>query len=215
MTPPNDSAAQTGHFTSIMKAKSPKYPLILASGSPYRKSLLQQLGLQFSCIAPAMDETARPDESAQDLTRRLARSKALKIAQPNPKAVVIGSDQAADFEGSIVGKPLSVDAALKQLLQFSGKSVEFISALCVLRLEADFCQEISVPTWVHFREFSEQEAQRYIELDMPLDCAGSFKSEAGGSVLLRGLESTDPAALIGLPLIALSGILRAAGLQLP
>lgn len=198
-----------------MEAKSPKYPLILASGSTYRKSLLQQLGLKFSCTASAIDETAGPDESAPDLTRRLARSKALSVARLNPRALVIGSDQVAEFEGRIVGKPISMEAALSQLRQFSGKSVQFISALCVLSQEADFCQEVSVPTWVHFREFSEQEAQRYIELAMPLDCAGSFKSEAGGSVLLRGLESTDPSALIGLPLIALSDILRAAGLQLP
>ncbi len=210
-----DSAAQTGHFTSIMKTKSPKYTLILASGSPYRKSLLQRLGLQFSCIAPAIDETAGHSESAPDLTRRLAHGKALCVARLHPGALVIGSDQVADFEGRIVGKPHSVDAALSQLLSFSGKSIQFISAICVLRQEADFCKEVIVPSWVHFREFSAAEAQRYIELDMPLDCAGSFKSEAGGSVLLRGLESTDPTALIGLPLIALSSILRAAGMQLP
>lgn len=198
-----------------MKTKSSQSPLILASGSPYRKLLLQRLGLHFSCSTPAVDESARRGEPALGLTRRLARSKALSVARRNPDALVIGSDQVADFQGRIIGKPYTTDAAITQLLQFSGKSVQFISAICVLCQQTHFCEEITVPTWVHFREFTEQEAQRYIALDMPLDCAGSFKSEAGGSVLLRGLESTDPTALIGLPLIALSSILRTAGMQLP
>ncbi len=198
-----------------MKLKSPKYPLILASGSPYRKLLLERLGVQFSCVAPNIDETAVPGEAGLDLTRRLARSKALSVAQRNPSAVVIGCDQVAAFGASIIGKPHTMDAAIEQLMRFSGKSVQFISAICVLHKLNDFCEEAQAPTQVHFREFSVREAERYIELDMPLDCAGSFKSEAGGSVLLRGLESSDPTALIGLPLIALSSILRTAGMQLP
>jgi len=191
-----------------MNTKSPKSPLILASGSPYRKTLLERLGLQFSCAAPDIDETSLPGESGFDLTRRLARCKALSVAQRNPDALVIGSDQVAEFEGSIIGKPHTMDKAIAQLVQFSGKSVQFISAICVLHQASSFREEAQVTTQVHFRKFSEQEAQRYIELDMPLDCAGSFKSEAGGSVLLVGLESTDPTALIGLPLIALIDMLN-------
>lgn len=171
--------------------------------------------MQFTCIAPGIDESSRPGETGLDMTRRLAWSKAFSVAQRNPDALVIGSDQVAEFEGRIIGKPHTLDAAVRQLVQFSGKSVQFISAICVLQQVCRFRAEAQVPTQVHFRKFSDQEAQRYVELDMPLDCAGSFKSEANGSVLLRGLESTDPTALIGLPLIALSDILRSAGLQLP
>jgi len=198
-----------------MNTTSPKSPVILASGSLYRKSLLERIGLQFTCTAPEIDETTRNGESGTELTRRLAKCKALSVARCNPEALVIGSDQVAEFEGSIIGKPYSMDAALAQLLQFSGKTVQFLSAVCVLRQKDDFCEQIVVPTMVHFREYSEQEARRYIELDMPLDCAGSFKSEAGGSLLLRGMETTDPTALIGLPLISLSKILRSAGVPLP
>ena len=198
-----------------MNSKSPKSELILASTSPYRKILLQRLGLQFTCLAPHMDETALPSESAAELTRRLARGKANSIARQYPSALVIGCDQVADFAGTILGKPTSPEAAVNQLMQFSGKTVQFLSALCVLRLEPPYLGEVTVPTLVHFRDYSLEEATRYIELDMPLDCAGSFKSEAGGSVLLHALESHDPTALIGLPLIALSHSLRAAGVSVP
>ncbi|HET6565511.1 MAG TPA: Maf family protein, partial [Xanthomonadales bacterium] len=153
--------------------------------------------------------------SSADLTQRLARGKASSIARQNPAALVIGCDQVAEFKGTILGKPASQDAAIAQLMQFSGQTVQFLSALCVLRNEPAFCAETIIPTLVHFRDFSEQEANRYIQLDMPLDCAGSFKSEAGGSVLLQSLESSDPSALIGLPLIALCNMLRSAGLAIP
>jgi len=198
-----------------MNSKSPKTQLILASSSPYRKMLLQRLGLDFQSMSPNMDETPLPGESVNELTKRLARGKALSIAQLYPQAVVIGSDQVAEFRGRIIGKPETVEAALSQLLLFAGNTIQFTSAICVLRVQPACCEEVAVPTLVHFRAFSRQEAERYIELDMPLDCAGAFKSEAAGLVLLRGLESTDPSALIGLPLIALSGILRSLGLQLP
>jgi len=162
-----------------------------------------------------VDETALPEETAMALTSRLARGKATHVAGLNPDALVIGCDQVAELTGTLLGKPVTADFALAQLLNFSGKTVQFLSALCVLRLNPWFLQEVTVPTLVHFREFSQAEAERYIELDNPLDCAGSFKSEAGGSVLLRGLESNDPTALIGLPLIALSGMLRSAGRLVP
>jgi septum formation protein len=198
-----------------MNAKSPISELILASTSPYRKIQLQRLGLQFTCLAPQMDETAMPGESAAALTRRLARGKAHSIAQHHPSALVIGCDQVAELAGTVLGKPDNRETAVHQLMQCSGRTVQFLSALCVLRLQPALCEEVTIPTLVHFRDYSEAEAERYIQLDMPLDCAGSFKSEAGGSVLLRALESRDPTALIGLPLIALSQILRAAGLSVP
>ncbi len=198
-----------------MNTKSPESELILASTSPYRKMLLQRLGLRFTCAVPNMDENTLPGESALELTHRLARGKAASIAEQNPEALVIGSDQVAEFADAILGKPVSKEVAIAQLLHFSGKTVQFHTTLCLLRLDPWFREEAAVPTWVHFREYSKDEAERYIELDNPLDCAGAFKSEAGGSMLLRGLESNDPTALIGLPLIALSQMLRSAGCLLP
>jgi septum formation protein len=198
-----------------MSPKSPNPPIILASTSPYRKQLLQGLGLDFSTVPPNLDETPVSGESPRHLTRRLAEGKARSIAVLYPAALVIGCDQVAEFEGSIIGKPVSFEAAVGQLLQFSGKSVRFLSALCLLRLEPFFFEEITVPTMVNFRDFDLAEARRYVELDQPLDCAGSFRSEAAGSVLLTRLESGDPSALIGLPLIALSRMLRQAGLEVP
>ncbi len=198
-----------------MNSKSPSYDFILASTSPYRKTLLQRLGLEFTCLAPHMDETPLPGETAADLTQRLARGKADSIASLQPEALVIGCDQVAEFDGRIVGKPADRQAALAQLMAFSGQTVEFLSALCVMRQEPGFCEQTMVSTRVHFRDYTVAEAERYIELDQPLDCAGSIKSEAAGSVLLRALESPDPTALIGLPLIALCHILRNAGLSLP
>jgi septum formation protein len=198
-----------------MNSKSPNTELILASSSPYRKMLLQRLGLPFNTVASHLDESALPGESAADLTRRLAKGKARSIAEQKPGALVIGCDQAAEFEETIIGKPATAAAAVAQLLKYSGKSVLFHSAICVLRQQPWFFEESTIPTWVHFRVFDRAEAERYVELDQPLDCSGSFKSEAAGSVLLNGLESVDPTALIGLPLIALSQILRTAGFRLP
>ncbi len=177
--------------------------------------LLQRLGLQFTCQAPHMDETPLPGEPAAHLTQRLALGKAESVARLQTEALVIGCDQVAEFDGRIVGKPVHRQEAMAQLMAFSGRTVEFLSALCVMRQASGFCEEVTVSTRVHFREFSSAEAERYIALDQPLDCAGSIKSEAAGSVLLRALESPDPTALIGLPLIALCHILRNAGLSLP
>jgi septum formation protein len=198
-----------------MNSKSPSYTLILASTSPYRKMLLQRLGLDFTCQAPRMDETPLPGESAAHLTQRLAFGKAHSVACRHAGALVIGCDQVAEFDGCIVGKPADRNAAIAQLVAFSGRTIEFLSALCVMRQETGFCEEATVSTRAHFREYTEAEAERYIELDQPLDCAGSIKSEAAGSVLLRALESSDPTALIGLPLIELCHMLRKAGFRLP
>jgi len=189
--------------------------LILASTSPYRKMLLQRLGLEFTTLSPEMDENPLPGENAEALTSRLARGKASSIASQHPRALVIGCDQVADFKGTILGKPGTVEIAIEQLMLFSGESIRFSSAICLMRQQPEFCKAVTIPTMVHFRNFSRAEASRYIQLDMPLDCAGSFKSEAAGSLLLRSLESEDPTALIGLPLIALSNLLRDAGLALP
>lgn len=198
-----------------MNEKSLETELILASTSPYRKMLLQRLGLDFLTISPEMDENPLPGENAVALTARLARGKASSISRQYPKALVIGCDQVADFAGTILGKPGTVEIAIEQLMLFSDESIRFSSSICLMRQEPAFCKQVTVPTMVHFRDFNRSEASRYVQLDMPLDCAGSFKSEAAGSLLLRSLESEDPTALIGLPLIALSSLLRDAGLALP
>jgi len=177
--------------------------------------LLQRLTLPFTCISPDIDETPLPGEPADLLTLRLARLKAERVSQQHADAVVIGSDQVAGFDGKILGKPGSADAAVAQLMAFCDNEVVFHTAVTVgLLSEQQFLSEV-VETTVRFRRFSEAEAQRYVAIDQPLDCAGGFKSEAAGPMLIQSIRSEDPTALIGLPLIMLCGMLREVGLTLP
>jgi len=189
--------------------------LILASTSRYRREMLNRLGLPFSCENPDIDETGLPGEQPQALAERLAASKAHAVAGRFPTAVVIGADQVAACEGLIVGKPGDESRAAEQLLYFSGRVVEFHSAMSVVCLQSGFRETVSVTTDVHFRNLDEGAIRRYLALDQPFDCAGSFRSEAAGPMLLESMESSDPTAIIGLPLIALSGMLRSAGFRLP
>ena len=189
--------------------------LILASTSRYRREMLKRLGLPFSCENPGVDETGLPGEHPQALAERLAASKAHAIAGRFPAAVVIGADQVAACGGLIVGKPGDESRATEQLLHFSGRVVRFFSAISVVCLQSGFRQTECVTTDVHFRELDEGTIHRYLALDQPFDCAGSFRSEAAGPMLLESMASSDPTAIIGLPLIALSGMLRSAGFRLP
>jgi septum formation protein len=189
--------------------------LILASGSRYRAELLARLKLPFSSHDPELDERRLPGENAAALTSRLARAKAESIARRFPAAVVVGSDQVAEFEGRIVGKPGDALRAEAQLLEFSGRTVRFVTALALACAELELLQQDAVVTEVRFRTLQADEVRRYVALDAPLDCAGGFKSEAAGSMLLRSLRSEDPTAIIGLPLIALSAMLRQVGYRLP
>jgi len=198
-----------------MEQQKQALELILASTSQYRRELLERLRLPFTCHSPGVDETAIDGESAVALAERLAVEKALSIARRFPSAFVIGADQVAECRRTMVGKPGSESEAVAQLQQFSGQEVLFSSALCVVCVDAGFREVGMVTTLVRFRELKEDEIRRYLALDNPLDCAGSFKSEAAGPVLLRSMVSDDPTAIIGLPLIALSGMLRSAGFQLP
>ena len=195
-------------------ALSPR-ALILGSTSPYRRALLQRLRLDFTVSAPDVDETALPGEPPRDLALRLALAKAHAVAAHNPGAVVIGSDQVADLAGQPLGKPGTHERATAQLRQMSGHSVIFQTAVAVVCPETGFEQVDLAPVVVRFRELSDAEIERYLRAEQPYDCAGSAKSEGLGISLLDAIDSDDPTALIGLPLIRTCRMLRAAGLVLP
>ena len=187
--------------------------LILASTSPYRRELLQRLRLPFETARPEVDETPLRGESPGQLVRRLARAKADAVAARHPGAWVIGSDQVADLDGRPLGKSGGRAAAIAQLAGMSGRVVDFHTAVCLRR--GDDEQLALDLTRVRFRPLALEEIERYVDAEQPFDCAGSFKCEGLGITLFEAIESHDPTALVGLPLIALSGMLRAAGFRLP
>lgn len=186
--------------------------LILASGSRYRKELLTRLGISFEVRSPDIDETPGVRESARELAARLARAKAAVIARQHPDAWVLGADQVAVCGSQLIGKPGTAERAIEQLTAASGQTLTFFTAACLARAGEGTTDEHLDETRVHFRELSPAEISRYVTLDQPFDCAGSFRSEGLGVTLLQRIESTDPTALVGLPLIWLSGALRRAGL---
>jgi septum formation protein len=188
--------------------------LVLASGSRYRRDLLTRLGIPFEVRVPEVDETPRTDETPQALATRLAQAKAAAIATQHADAWVIGADQVAVCRGRIVGKPGSAARAVDQLTAASSQTVSFYTAACLTRSGARGWDEHLDETRVLFRALSAAEIAHYVERDRPLDCAGSFRSEGLGITLLERIDSTDPTALIGLPLIWLSGALRRAGFTL-
>ena len=187
--------------------------LVLASTSRYRHELLERLRLPFETARPETDETPRPGEAPVALAQRLAMEKAATVAARHPAAWVIGSDQCAELHGQPLGKPGAREAAIAQLHGMSGQAVRFHTAVCLRR--GDACLQATDLTTVHFRVLSDAEIERYVDAEQPLDCAGSFKSEGLGIALFDAIESRDPTALVGLPLIALCGLLRRAGFELP
>jgi septum formation protein len=189
--------------------------LILASTSSHRHLLLERLGLPFTAVAPGVDETRRFREPVETLVRRLSRAKAEAVAAKHPGALIIGSDQAAERDGEILGKPGDHATSLTQLKAASGKYMKFHTGLCVIDTRDGRLQEYTDVTRVAFRRLMDGEIERYLQAEKPYDCAGSFKSEGLGISLFEGIESNDPSALIGLPLIALCRFLRAAGVELP
>lgn len=189
--------------------------LILASTSSYRRELLGRLRLAFETARPDVDETALADESPRHLAERLAFKKARAVAQRFPDAWVIGSDQVADLDGHSLEKPGSFERAADQLSAASGRRVEFHTALCLLRQRDGRCLRGYDLTTVQFRVLDSATIERYLHAEQPYDCAGSFKSEGLGISLFSAIESRDPTALVGLPLIALSATLREAGFSLP
>lgn len=190
-------------------------PLILASSSPYRRQLLQRLNLPFSHQSPSIDETPKPGESANELVLRLASEKAMTVAENNPYALIIGSDQVAVLDEKILTKPGNAETALQQLSACSGRSVTFLTGLCLLNGQSGQQQQLVEPFTVHFRELTQDQLERYIQMEQPLDCAGSFKMEGLGISLFERLEGDDPNSLIGLPLIQLVKLLNKEGVILP
>jgi septum formation protein len=191
--------------------------VVLASTSRYRRELLARLLPDFAVDAPDVDETPIAGESPRDLAIRLASAKAQAVAARHPDAIIIGSDQVAELDGIALGKPGSVEAARAQLAASSGHTVSFHTALCVLdmRNNAAVAHSARDCTQVVFRTLDAATIARYVDAEEPLDCAGSFKAEGLGIALFERIESSDPTALIGLPLIALAHLLREAGLPLP
>lgn len=190
-------------------------PIILGSSSRYRRELLARLRIPFDTQSPDVDESPLGDEAPRQQAIRLARLKADAIAARFPAACVIGSDQVASSGGARYGKPGSREAAIAQLLSLSAATVTFDTALCVIDPRDGRRHEANVPTEVVFRALSRAEIERYIDLDDPLDCAGAAKSESLGIALLERLSGDDPTALVGLPLIRLSHMLRDIGYRLP
>ena len=191
----------------------PTTDIILASTSPYRRDLLQRLQIPFRCLAPQADESPLSGEQPADLAVRLALSKARSLAPNHPDALIIGSDQVASVGGRIMGKPGTHAAALAQLRASSGREVRFhtaIALVCTARQFEWFHVELTI---AHFRVLSEQAMDSYLRREQPYDCAGSFKWEGLGIALFESLQGDDPTSLEGLPLIALTGLLARAGVN--
>lgn len=185
--------------------------LILGSSSRYRRELLERLRLPFEVATPDIDEAPLPGESPEATALRLSRGKAEAIAARRPGAIVIGSDQVATLDGTQIGKPGSHDQALLQLRQMRGRTVTFHSALCLLDSRTGHAQLADIQTRATLRQLDDAELDAYLRLDQPYDVAGSAKSEGLGIALLERVESDDPTALVGLPLIALTSMLRNIG----
>lgn len=187
--------------------------IVLASSSSYRKKQLSQLGLTFRDQAPNCDESPLIGESAQHLAQRLSREKAHSLAHNYPQHIIIGSDQTAECSGEILGKALSEEKAIEQLQLCNGKLVTFFSGIAVLNSNSGKLLEETVATHVHFRQLTHAQIEYYVRFDNPIYCAGSFKCESLGIALFSKIESEDPSALIGLPLIKLSEMLTAVGVD--
>lgn len=200
-----------------MISASPQPRLILGSSSAYRKELLSRLCLPFEIAIPDIDETPHPGEAPEATALRLAREKAAAISKRIPGALVIGADQVATLDGRQIGKPGSHEKALRQLQIMRGRRVVFHSALCLFDGRAAdpeaAVQLVNVQTFVTFRNLPDRELDAYLRMEQPYDCAGSAKNEGLGIALIERIDSEDPTALTGLPLIALTCMLRRAGVR--
>ncbi len=188
--------------------------LVLASTSPYRKTLLDRLQVDYSCDSPEIDEAPLAGESIEDMVVRLATSKAEAVAGRHPHALIIGSDQSAELDGKALTKPGNFDNAMTQLRQASGRRIVFHTGLCVLNSDTGHVQTACVPYTVVFRTLSDEMIEQYLHKEQPYNCAGSFKSEGLGIALFEKFEGEDPNALIGLPLIKLASMLENEGYSL-
>ncbi|MDD5393786.1 MAG: Maf family nucleotide pyrophosphatase [Thiothrix sp.] len=188
--------------------------LILGSTSPYRRELMQRLHIAFNAAAPDIDETRHDGESARDMVLRLSLEKAQAVAAQHPDALIIGSDQCAILHDQVIGKPGSHENAVKQLQNSSAQTVAFLTGLCLYDSRDGSYQLDVVPFSVDFRELTDEEIDRYLRKDQPYNCAGSFRSESLGITLFKRMYGDDPTALMGLPLIRLSEMLKQAGVDL-
>lgn len=189
--------------------------IVLASTSPYRKQLLQKLGLPFQSDSPNVDETPLPGESPQQLVERLSRLKVKAVSEQYADALIIGSDQVATFAGKILGKPGTHEKAVLQLNEMSGQSVTFYTGLCLYNAQTGHEQLSCIPFTVHFKSLDKDRIERYLRKEQPYNCAGSFKSEGLGIALFEKLEGDDPNTLVGLPLIELVRMLEKEGIIVP
>jgi MAF protein len=189
--------------------------IVLASGSKYRAMLLERLRISFRIQTPGISEIPDANETPMHWAERLAARKAQAVCMANPDALVIGSDQIAEFQGRIIGKPSSEQDAVDQLLAFSGHSVAFHTGIALIGMASGFSSSGVETVCVHFRELTREEVEHYVKIEQPLDCAGSFKCESLGITLFNRIDARDPTALIGLPLIRLCHMLRQAGVALP
>ena len=189
------------------------YRLVLASTSPFRRQILEKLGLIFETASPDIDESRLDNETPEKLVERLALLKAQAVAKEYPDALIIGSDQVACLDGKVLGKPGNYDNAFKQLGESSGKTVTFLTGLCLLNAKNGNHQVIHDPFHVHFKQLETAEIEGYLKREKPYNCAGSFKSEALGIALFEKLEGDDPNSLIGLPLIKLIAMLKKEGVS--
>jgi septum formation protein len=196
-----------------MRAMSDPPRLILASTSRYRRELLQRLRLPFEVLSPDVDETPHGGEAPAALAERLAMAKAQAVAAAHADAIVIGSDQVAELDGESIGKPHTHVAAVAQLRSMSGRRVVFHTAVAVVRRDQGFARGLIAPVAVTFRVLADAEIEHYLRVEQPYDCAGSARSEALGIALLAAIDSDDPSALVGLPLIRTCTLLREAGLD--
>ena len=204
---------QTQHAQSKQTTSLPT--IILGSTSVFRKQLLEKLHLPFTQMAPNIDEHPLENETPQNMVSRLSKSKAEEIAQHKPNSIIIASDQTAVFDNRPIGKPLTFDKAVAQLQDFSGQVITFYTGLVVINTATQQTFEAMDITKVHFRTLSQEVIENYITIEQPLHCAGSFKSEGLGITLFKKIESIDPNALIGLPLIELTNIFYKMGYPLP
>ena len=188
-------------------------PLVLASTSRYRQTLLARLGLPFKAVAPDADESPFPGEPPRETALRLSAAKAISVAAAHPGALIIGSDQVADCEGRPIGKPGDHGNAVALLKALSGKTVVFHTGLALLDAASGRCATAMVDVRSTFRRLSAAEIEFYLAREQPYDCAGAVKSEGLGIALFDSIDSDDPTALIGLPLISLTGLLRDAGVS--
>lgn len=186
--------------------------LVLGSSSPYRKELLERLGIAFECISADIDESRKEGETPEALCVRLAREKALKVKELAPDAIIIGSDQVAVLGERILGKPHTREPAIEQLTAMQGQTVYFLTALCVVGEKGEIF-ETMVPTVVTMKKLSQSTIEHYLDREQPFNCAGSAKIEKLGIALMKEVRSTDPTALIGLPLIETVNLLAKAGLE--